>query len=89
MTFDVRLAFALYYLSGGWSLTSAALMHPMLMAAVGMMGMLVQKVIFPLQIAIVLGIVGNLFHGFPVKRLAACSSGRRFALGTALWPLPL
>jgi len=66
-------------------LTSAALMHPMLMAAVGMMGMLVQKVVFPLlQIAIVLGIVGNLFHGFPVKRLAALlERSGSLLLGTA------
>ncbi|NLJ24045.1 MAG: stage III sporulation protein AE [Firmicutes bacterium] len=52
-------------------LTSAALMHPLLMTAVGMMGVLVQRVVFPLlQIAIVLAIVGNLFQGFPVRRLA-------------------
>ncbi len=52
-------------------MTSAALMHPILIAAVGMMGRIVQELIFPLlQVAVVLSIVGNLFQGFSVKRLA-------------------
>ena len=70
-------------------LTSAALMHPLLMTAVGMMGVLVQRVVFPLlQIAIVLAIVGNLFQGFPVRRLAnLLERSGSLLLGTALWPL--
>ncbi|HHV93335.1 MAG TPA: stage III sporulation protein AE [Firmicutes bacterium] len=52
-------------------MTSAAVMHPILIAAVGLMGMLVQKVVFPLlQVTVALGIAGNLFPDFPVKRLA-------------------
>ena len=52
-------------------MTSAAVMHPIFIAAVGLMGMLVQKVVFPLlQVTVALGIAGNLFPDFPVKRLA-------------------
>ena len=52
--------------------TTAALMHPILVAAVGLMGTLVQRVVFPLlQLSVVLNIVGNIFQGFPVRRLAA------------------
>ena len=65
--------------------TSVALMHPILVAAVGLMGMLVQRLVFPLlQIAIVLSIVGNLFQGFPVKRLAGLMErSGSLILGTA------
>ncbi len=65
--------------------TSAAIMHPILAAAVGMMGLLVQQMIFPLlQAAVVLGIAGNLFHEFPVKRLAGIlERAGSLLLGTA------
>ena len=65
--------------------TSAALMHPILVTAVGLMGMLVERVVFPLlQIAIVLSIVGNLFQGFPVRRLAGLMErSGSLVLGTA------
>jgi len=66
-------------------ITSAALIHPILVVAVGAMGALVQKVIFPLlQVAGGLGLVGNLFHEFPVKRLAGLTERvAGLLLGTA------
>ncbi|NLY29345.1 MAG: stage III sporulation protein AE [Firmicutes bacterium] len=65
--------------------TSAALMHPILVVTVGLMGMLIQQVIFPLlRVAVVLGIAGNLFHEFPIKRLAALAErAAGLLLGTA------
>ncbi|NLY51703.1 MAG: stage III sporulation protein AE [Firmicutes bacterium] len=65
--------------------TSAALMHPILVVSVGLMGMLIQQVIFPLlRVAVVLGIAGNLFHEFPVKRLAGLAERvAGLLLGTA------
>lgn len=52
--------------------TTAAVMHPILVASVGLMSSLVQYGVFPmLQLSIVLGVVGNTFPGFPLRRLAA------------------
>ena len=52
-------------------LTTAAIMHPMLVAAVGTMGLLVQRGVFPLlQMGVVLTIAGNIFPGYPVRKLA-------------------
>ncbi|NMB23993.1 MAG: hypothetical protein GX986_00500 [Firmicutes bacterium] len=51
--------------------TTVALMHPILIASVGLMSSLVQHGVFPmLRLSIVLGVVGNTFPGFPLRRLA-------------------
>ncbi|NLK08354.1 MAG: hypothetical protein GX316_06595 [Firmicutes bacterium] len=52
--------------------TTAAVMHPLLIASVGLMSRLIQQGVFPiLRLSIVLGVAGNTFTGVPLKRLAA------------------
>lgn len=53
------------------AVTSAALLHPLLMAVVGLVATAVKQIVFPLLlVGTVLGVAGNLFREFPIRRLA-------------------
>lgn len=57
------------------AVTSATVLHPLLLTSVVLVGTAVRSVVFPLSlIGLVLGVVGNLSSGMPGKRLAALAS---------------
>lgn len=59
--------------AAGGGVTTAAIVHPLLISSVGMIGGLISNLVFPLiMFTGILGMVNHLAEGFPVKKLTRC-----------------